>query len=92
MAQKRAQHQSKIVSDPSASLRSWNVNLALDLSNRAGFTLQPPPRPSGKRIEAEAILLLGRAINAVQHRRETRRQFGAEIALCRQPISFRKRT
>jgi hypothetical protein len=48
---------SKIVSDRSAWFRSWNVNLALDLSNRAGFTLQPPHWLSGKMIQSEAILL-----------------------------------
>jgi hypothetical protein len=34
-----------------------DVNLALNLLNRAGFTLQPPRRPLGKVIQSEAVLL-----------------------------------
>ena len=35
---------SNIVSDRSASLRSWNVNLALKSMNSSGFALRPPRR------------------------------------------------
>jgi hypothetical protein len=38
-------------------LPSRNVNLALNSSSRAGFTLQPPRWPSGKVTQSEAILL-----------------------------------
>ncbi len=48
---------SKIVSDRSTLLRSWNVNFALNILNRAGFTLRPKRRDRGKAIPSEAILL-----------------------------------
>jgi hypothetical protein len=51
------EHWSKIVSDRSAWLRSWNLNLALNILNRAGFTLRPKRRDLGKMIQSEAILL-----------------------------------
>jgi hypothetical protein len=38
-------------------LRSWNVNLALNILNRAGFTLRPKRCGRGKVIPSEAILL-----------------------------------
>jgi hypothetical protein len=49
--------ESKIVSDRSPLLRSWNVNLALKSMNRAGFTLQPMRCLVGNVVQSEAIQL-----------------------------------
>ena len=45
------------VSDRSAWVRSWNVNLALKSMMRAGFRLRPPRLDVGNVVPCGAILL-----------------------------------